>query len=177
MLSAPPQNPQAASPPQNPPSVAAPAVLGASPTTDPQAFAAVLTQAGVPDFKILPPDQAKNYNADVAWTGDNNMLGILVYVDPSAKATLQGINAALLKGNVQGCNNNPVTSSPLDTTEPKALLTTMTCTENNQSLYVYSTILVENNGGFYVLETCQARQDPGAIDTKIRNIVYNILEN
>ncbi len=107
----------------------------------------------------------------------SNLMGLLSYVDPSAKATLQGLNAELIKGSTQVCSSKPVTSSPLDTTEPKALLTEITCTASNQSTYMYASILVESNGGFYILETFGSGQDPGAIDTKIRNIVYNTLEN
>ncbi|MEW6435730.1 MAG: hypothetical protein AB1508_01005 [Pseudomonadota bacterium] len=172
----PPQAPQA-NPPQNPQPVVAPAALGASPSTDPQAFADVLNQAGVANYTILSPDQAKQYNADVAWTA-GNMVGELLYVDPSQKATLQGINSALLDGDSKACSNGKeVANSIMEASEPKALLIATNCTTNNQTSYNYYTILLASNGGFYVLLTHGEGADPQTADAKIRNIVYNILEN
>jgi hypothetical protein len=172
----PPQAPQATNPQPNPQPVDAPAALGASPSTDPQAFADVLNQAGVANYTILSPDQAKQYNADVAWTA-GNMVGELLYVDPSQKATLQGINSALIDGDAKACNGKEVTNSIMEASEPKALLIATNCTTNNQTSYNYYTILLASNGGFYVLLTHGEGADPQTADGKIRNIVYNILEN
>jgi len=174
----PPPNPQVANPPpQNPQPVVAPAALGASPSTDPQAFADVLNQAGVTNYTILSPDQAKQYNADVAWTAGNTA-GELLYVDPSQKATLQGIDTALLDGDSKACSNGKeVANSIMEVSEPKALLIATNCTTGNQTSYNYYTILLASTGGFYVLVTHGESADPQAADAKIRNIVYNILEN
>lgn len=177
-----PQSPQAVSPPQpqTPQVPAAPAALGASPSTDPQAFADVLNQAGVSGYTIMTPDQAKKYSADVVWTQGANLLGEMLYVDPSQKATVQGINNALVNSDNQSCskaNGTFAQGSNVDTTEPKALLLSTTCTSGSKVTYVRYAILIMSNGGFYVLATYDDAIDPQPIDAKIRSVVYNILEN
>jgi hypothetical protein len=170
-----PQSPQAV----NPQVPSAPAALGASPSTDPQAFADVLNQAGVTGYTIMTPDQAKQYSADVVWTQGPDLLGEMLYVDPSKNATVQGIDNALVNSDTQSCNGKGTfaTNSTVDATEPKALLLSTMCTSGSKVTYAHYTILIMGNGGFYVLATYDDATDPQVIDTKIRSAVYNILEN
>jgi hypothetical protein len=159
------------------PQKAAPAVLGASPTTDPQAFADVLTQAGITGYTILSADEAKQDNADVAWK-DSEIFGIFLTVDPSQNETLQGLDSTIIASTKQSCTNGQFSSSStMDPTEPKALELSTTCAAGNQSIYSFITIFVGSNGGFDVTITASPTADAQATDAKIRNVIYNVLEN